>query len=153
MATERKKQNLNSREHGAVLIVSLLVLLVLTLLGISSLDNSVLEEKMASNAQTSTATFQQAESAIRQALIAESPNPAGAVGKGRVGESAVDRSANGITSSSQLIYNPNAVAPYCEDSGPEFRCPDFQIAGSANVGNIRNRNIQGFRVTNVPHFE
>jgi len=54
-----------SRQRGVVLVVSLLILLVLTLLGISSLDSSVMEEKMASNSQTMTDTFQTAESAIK----------------------------------------------------------------------------------------
>lgn len=156
MAITHKSQSTNTKQGGAVLVVSLLVLLVLTLIGISSLDNSVLEEKMASNAQTSTTTFQKAETSIRQAFFAELANPAGAVDAKRVGEAAVDRSdaALGITSSSQLVYDPNAptTAPGLESGGSSanlFEDRHFQIVGAANVGDIRSRNIQGFKVTNM----
>lgn len=156
MITLNKIQNTPASQSGAVLVVSLLVLLVLTLIGVSSLDNSVLEEKMASNAQTNSTTFQKAETSIRQAFYAELDNPAGAVDAKRVGEAAVDRSdaAFGITSSSQLVYDPNAptTAPGLESGGSSanlFEDRHFQIVGAANVGDIRSRNIQGYKVTNM----
>lgn len=65
-----------SRQRGVVLVVSLLILLVLTLLGISSLDSSVMEEKMASNSQTMTDTFQTAESAIKATYFEYVDRPA-----------------------------------------------------------------------------
>ena len=156
MMTVDKIQSGHAKQRGAVLVVSLLVLLVLTLIGVSSLDNSVLEEKMASNAQTSTTTFQKAETSIRQAFYAELANPAGAVDAKRVGEAAVDRSdaAMGITSSSRLIYDPTAptTAPGLGMGGSSatlFEDRHLQIVGTANVGGIRSRNIQGYKVTNM----
>jgi type IV pilus assembly protein PilX len=50
------------RERGAVLIVSLVVLLVLTLIGVAGMKTSVMQERMAVNAQNSNRTFQAAES-------------------------------------------------------------------------------------------
>ena len=55
---------LAGRQTGAVLIVSLMLLLVMTLLSIASMSNSVVQEKMAANAQNSNRTFQAAESAV-----------------------------------------------------------------------------------------
>ncbi|MFL1466336.1 PilX N-terminal domain-containing pilus assembly protein [Marinobacter sp. DUT-3] len=49
-------------QRGAVLIVSLVILLVLTLIGVAGMNSSVMQERMASNAQNSNRAFQGAES-------------------------------------------------------------------------------------------
>lgn len=54
-------------QHGAILIVSMLILLVLTIIGVSSMQSSTLEEKMASNSRDRNIGFQSAESTIREA--------------------------------------------------------------------------------------
>ncbi|NOX76103.1 MAG: pilus assembly protein PilX, partial [Gammaproteobacteria bacterium] len=56
-------------QRGAVLIISLLILLVLTVIGINSMDGSIMEQKMATNSRDSAATFQEAESAIRNTFF------------------------------------------------------------------------------------
>tara|TARA_R110001592_G_scaffold57300_1_gene174215 strand:- start:2552 stop:3025 length:474 start_codon:yes stop_codon:yes gene_type:complete len=50
------------QERGAVLIVSLVILLVLTLIGIAGMNTSIMQERMAVNAQNSNRAFQTAES-------------------------------------------------------------------------------------------
>lgn len=50
-------------QHGAVLIVSLLILLVLTIVGVSGLNNTSMEERMSHNFQHAMLAFQGAESA------------------------------------------------------------------------------------------
>ena len=59
---------LGRRQNGAVLVVSLIVLLVVTLLGIRVLETSVMQERMASNAQNSNRAFQSTESLLDQAM-------------------------------------------------------------------------------------
>lgn len=54
-------------QHGAVLIVSLLLLVVLTLLGVAGMRNTTLEEKMAGNSRDIQLAFNAAEAALRQA--------------------------------------------------------------------------------------
>lgn len=54
-------------QRGAVLIVSLLILLVLTVIGVSSMQSSTLEEKMASNSRDRNVGFQSAEATMREA--------------------------------------------------------------------------------------
>ena len=49
-------------------MISLFILLVMTLIGIASLNTSLLEEKMSSNTQLKTASFQDAEAAINFAI-------------------------------------------------------------------------------------
>ncbi len=51
-----------ANQRGAVLIVSLVILLVLTLIGVAGMNSSVMQERMASNAQNSNRAFQGAES-------------------------------------------------------------------------------------------
>ena len=58
-----------SRQGGAVLAVSLLLLLVITLIAVSSMQGTVLEEKMAGNSLDRNLAFQSAESAVREAEI------------------------------------------------------------------------------------
>ena len=55
------------QQQGAVLVVSLIMLLVMTLIGISSMRTTVLEEKMASNYRDSNIAFQAAEAALLDA--------------------------------------------------------------------------------------
>jgi type IV pilus assembly protein PilX len=55
------------RQHGAALIVALLILLVLTVLGVTSLQTSSLDEKMAGNSWDQNTAFQSAEAALRDA--------------------------------------------------------------------------------------
>ena len=53
------------RQIGAVLVISLLILLVLTILGMSAMGTAGLEEKMAGNARAKNLGFQAAGSGLR----------------------------------------------------------------------------------------
>ncbi len=55
------------RQRGVVLVVSLVMLLVVTLIAVSSMQGTVLEEKMAGNTKDRNLAFQTTESAIREA--------------------------------------------------------------------------------------
>jgi hypothetical protein len=54
------------KQQGAVLIVSMVLLVVLTLLGVSVMNMTQLEERMASNMQEVTQAFQSAETGLSQ---------------------------------------------------------------------------------------
>ena len=56
------------RQDGAALIVSLILLVVLTLIGLGAMNQSSLEEKMASNMQRSVQAFQLAETSLALAF-------------------------------------------------------------------------------------
>ena len=62
--------NYATHQKGAVLIVSLVMLIIMTLLGISGMNNTVMQERMAGNQRNSTLAFQAAEAALRAAEIA-----------------------------------------------------------------------------------
>jgi len=55
------------KQRGAVLFVSLIMLLLMTLIGISGMQTSVLEEKMAGNFKDRNMSLQAAESSLRAA--------------------------------------------------------------------------------------
>lgn len=61
------------KQKGAVLIVSLMLLLVLTVLGVTGLSNTSLEERMASNFHHTTLAYQAAESALEKLFMASDP--------------------------------------------------------------------------------
>lgn len=62
--TQRRTQRHTQR--GAVLILSMILLLVLTLLGLSSMRTATLEEKMAGNMRDRNLAFEATESALRE---------------------------------------------------------------------------------------
>lgn len=55
------------RQHGAVLIVSLLLLTVMTLLGVTAMQVTTLEERMTGNMRDRNVALQAAETALRDA--------------------------------------------------------------------------------------
>lgn len=70
-----------AHQSGAVLIISLIMLLLLTLIGASSMQSTSLEEKMAGNIRDENLAFQAAETALRagESIVTLNP-PAFSVG-------------------------------------------------------------------------
>lgn len=58
-----------SRQRGAVMVVSLVILLIVTMIAVSSMQGTVLQEKMAGNSRDRNLAFQTAESGVREAEI------------------------------------------------------------------------------------
>lgn len=54
-------------QSGVVLFISLIMLLLLTLIGVTSVQTTILEEKMAGNMRNRNLAFQAAEAALRHA--------------------------------------------------------------------------------------
>jgi len=57
----------DSKQQGAVLLISIVVLLILTILGVSAMRNTVMEEKMVGNMRDKGLSFQAAEATLRYA--------------------------------------------------------------------------------------
>ena len=53
-------------QQGAVLIVSLIILLLMTMIGLSSMQNTTLEERMSGNYRDMNLSFQAAEMTLRE---------------------------------------------------------------------------------------
>ncbi len=88
-------------QRGAVLIVSLLILIVLTLIGVTAMGTSGLEEKMAGNNRDLNLAFQAAEAALKDAE---------------------DYLVNGITSTTAFDGSYPGLYPPVTDTNPP---PDF----------------------------
>lgn len=56
------------RQAGTALVFSLLLLLILTLLGISSMNNTLMQERMAANTRIQTALFESASAGVSDAV-------------------------------------------------------------------------------------
>lgn len=59
----------HNKQHGAALVISLLIMLVMTMLGLSMLNSTTMEVKMASNNQQRQIAYQMAETALRAAEV------------------------------------------------------------------------------------
>lgn len=132
-------------QKGAVLVVSLLVLLVLTIIGLSSLNGSIMEEKMASNTQISTTAFQAADSAIREKYYEERITPALAVVHAQDGDTA-DCDNCGVTSSTRMVYPESTGKTPIYNSSSTFVAHGIEIIGTADYHGIEDSNAQGYSV-------
>lgn len=56
---------MRNKQKGVVLIVSMIMLLLLTLLAVSSMNTTIMEEKITSNYKDKNTAFQSAEAALR----------------------------------------------------------------------------------------
>jgi len=135
------------KQQGAVLIVSLLVLLVLTIIGLSSLNGSLMEEKMASNAQISTTAFQAADSAIREKYYEERVAPALAVVHAQNGNTATcDNCAADTNGRSRMVYPETIGKTPIYNNSSTFIAHGIEIIGSATYHGIDDSNAQGYSV-------
>ncbi len=64
-------------QHGATLLVSMVILIILTIVGIAAMSNSALQSNMARNFQLGKTDFQLAESVIGEIIFLGSQGPAG----------------------------------------------------------------------------
>ena len=60
-------RTIGRRQHGAILIITLLFLVILTMLGVTAMTSSTMEERMAGNTRDSAIALQAAEAALRDA--------------------------------------------------------------------------------------
>jgi type IV pilus assembly protein PilX len=65
--TQIVRNGVQGRERGAVLVISLLMLLVMTVLGLTAMQMTRMEERMAGNSRDVNVAFQGAEAGLRDA--------------------------------------------------------------------------------------
>lgn len=117
-----------NRQGGAVLAVSLIMLLVVTLIAVASMQGTMLEEKMAGNSLDRNLAFQATESAVREAEIgiegvASLGSYDGAAGLFGLGDAEPDHvTATTWTDATQHIV---ATADYGAYLAPQFYVKHF----------------------------
>jgi type IV pilus assembly protein PilX len=90
-----------THQSGAVLIVSLIMLLLLTLIGTTGMQSTTLEEKMAGNMRNKELAFQAAESALKAAEASLNPPP--------LVSTFVDAGTGGFYSNTSTIPTASAI--------------------------------------------
>lgn len=160
----------NKSQHGIVLVVSLLILLVLSIIGISAISNTSMEERMSNNFQQSMMAFQASESAINEVILKgdkESPSYNDARDTNGISAdpllAAVDAGINTTTTSVAYDADPNRQLPTTltstatvsylgsgnacfNDSSPEgWICSRFEITTDTRMGGNATgpKHIQG----------
>lgn len=146
----------SGKQGGAVLILSLIILIMLTMLVVSSLKTSVLDERIAGNARDQSLAFQSVEAVLRAAntdLIGKSiwdfndacagglcsqgnaPTPGEYDWSAGTKHVAIDKSLSTATVSAELADNPGYFAEYAgmikSSKCPGGWCPVYRVSGTA----------------------
>ncbi len=116
------------RQSGAVLVVSLILLVVLTLLGLTSMRTTSLEEKMASNSQRSVAALQAAGSGLVDALQDDNLSTVGTM-------PAVTKTMGGASVTYQSTYLGSTQPPLdARSSASELVAHHYDVQATGTVG-------------------
>ncbi|NND59932.1 MAG: hypothetical protein HKN49_06640 [Gammaproteobacteria bacterium] len=143
-----------SRERGASLIVSLILLLVLTVLGVVGMSTATLELAMAGNMQFTNSAFEAAESIVEAEIVRNDIAPLPAPGALAAIPANVNREfrdgGNNLvaTATSATNYLGKTGVSGWQIGGPiSFAAFHFEIAGTATApqGAAANHR-QGFYV-------
>ncbi len=137
-----------SRDRGAILAISLVLLMILTLLAISTMRTATLELAMAGNAQVMEKAFQSAQTGLAVA-VARINNDELALGAtdGWVHEDAVtgaDDAGNAYAIGVRYLYR--GEPPH--DTDPEIRALYFEMesTGTTRARNAKSVQTRGFWV-------
>ena len=124
-------RNITLQQSGAVLIISLIMLLLLTLIGASSMQTTSLEEKMAGNLRDRNLAFQAAESALRagEAFLTQATLP------------------SFTSAGTDGLYNETAITPQQNDDWSTFNTITYTTATLTNTASPPLYVIQ--RLSNI----
>ncbi len=105
----RLNQYKTLRQNGAVLIVSLIILLVMTVLGLAAAGSANMELRMAGNSERINTTLQAAESAVEATinninLLGQALNSTTAIKQTIRLDSAYDAASQPVASAAEISY-------------------------------------------------
>jgi len=127
-------RNISNNQAGAVLVVSLIMLLLLTIIGVSGVQSTSLEEKMAGNNRDRNLAFQSAEAALR------------------AGEARIETLWNGGNGSIQAFCTGTAgqfsTVPGCNNAPPD---PETATTWTDNTKSI-SHNTGSSEVGTQPRY-
>lgn len=72
---KRRQAPSRDAQHGATLIITLVMLVLVTLVGIAMIRSAAMDEKMAGNSRDRDKAFQAAEAAVQKCLVMLQTNP------------------------------------------------------------------------------
>lgn len=135
--------NRRHRQHGAALVIGLMLLLVLTLLAVSGMNSASLEFVMAGNEQYRANAFSAAEAGIEQTMAGGMFNPALAPQNMNGAATATDTWATTVTA--QMGGNP--LPALWGNSWNSFATYHFEILSTGTaVRSARAVNTQGVAI-------
>ena len=131
--------SLKRSQQGITLIVALIFLVVLTLLGVGSIQDTVLEEKMAASLRFKDIAFQEAEAVLREAedyldqpLLDDFSNTSGRYNELFSGFSDFEEGASwGAPSWVQVTWDDNIQSAYVIQEIPVLGLEDSKEVGVA----------------------
>lgn len=136
--------NKTGSEQGSALIVALVMLLLLSLIGISSMQGTVLQERMASNLQDRNIAFQASERALKVGEDWLADNGTSAISNDRLadpfawngtGTDAVTLTTGDDQLSAEPAYHVGWVGYYCPSPVVGAPCYDrFAVTSRAQGG-------------------
>ncbi|HLS80494.1 MAG TPA: PilX N-terminal domain-containing pilus assembly protein [Steroidobacter sp.] len=136
-----------SREHGAALVVGLLLLLVLTLLAISGMNTASLELVMAGNTQYHQNAFQAAETGIERALVDDTFNPVLATAEETLNVAIAGSSIDKYSTWTRRQLDGKAQPAMWGSSWNSFSTYHFEIESHGeSARNATARNFQGVAI-------
>jgi type IV pilus assembly protein PilX len=134
------------KQHGAALVVGLLLLLVITLLAVAGMNSSALELIMAGNEQYHQNAFQAAETGVEQTIVNGSFVP----GAATVTQSKVAAAGSTTDTYSTALSSDLGGAPQPAlwgNSWNSFSTYDFTITSTgASIRNATSTHVQGIAV-------
>jgi len=132
-------RNLNSniklkKQTGAVLLISMLMLLVMTLIGISTMNTARFEEKMSANSMNMNKALQASESAV-DAALSDIANLVTALNTGTTVTISVNLGDAAVTSSADVTYMGATNAPGFSlgNNQGSFSTYQFEALGTGSV--------------------
>ena len=137
------KVNRTSRQHGAALVIGLLLLLVLTILAVSGMNSASLEFVMAGNEQYRANAFSAAEAGIERTLDSGVFNPAVATQNLNGAATATDNWATVTTTP----LGATALPALWGNSWNSFSTYHFEVVSTGtSVRNATAVNTQGVAI-------
>lgn len=130
------------QQSGAVLIISLLMLVVLTLLGVTAMSSSTMGEKMSANNMNYNAAFHASESAVEAALD-DASSLAQAINSAAPVTITVDLGDPNISTSADVTYLGSGIALGFSlgQNSSSFSSYRFDATGTAIKNNVGAKTI------------
>ncbi len=137
------------KQNGAVLVISLILLVGVTLVSLSSMHTGLLEIVMSGNEEARTAAFQRAQSGV-ESLIADESNftVSGSVGDTNCTATRSGETCNQTNLSFPTGFDNSKHWAKIERLNPEFACPPRMFATSCDIFQVAHFSTDS-RYTNV----
>lgn len=139
------------QQGGAVLIISLIILLVMTVLGLAASGSANMELRMAGNNERINTTLQAAESAVEATinninLLGQALNSAGSINQSIRLNSAYDANSQPVESNAEIFYvGEGSMDGFSLGVNQNnFVAHNFEVIGTGSMqGNVKSVTSQG----------